>query len=55
MLTIDTHQHFWKYHPERHAWIDDTMNVIRQNFMPEELYPILQENNIDVCVSVQAD
>ncbi len=55
MLTIDAHQHFWKYHPDRHAWIDDAMKVIRQNFMPEELQPILQENNIDGCVSVQAD
>lgn len=54
MLTIDAHQHFWKYHPDLHAWIDDSMKVIRQDFMPGDLQPVLLENNINGCITVQA-
>ncbi len=54
-MTIDSHQHFWKYTKETHGWIDDEMAVIRHDFLPEDLRPILIENNIDACVAVQAD
>lgn len=54
-MTIDAHQHFWHYHPVQHEWIDDTMAVIRNNFLPADLRPVLQENNIDGCIAVQAD
>jgi L-fuconolactonase len=54
-MTIDAHQHFWHYDTARHAWIDDDMRSIRRDFMPQHLAPLLQQNNIDACVSVQAD
>ncbi|MCF8715607.1 amidohydrolase family protein [Joostella atrarenae] len=54
-MKIDSHQHFWKYNPVRDSWIDDTMKVIRKDFMPEDLLPVLKENKIDGCVAVQAD
>lgn len=54
-MTIDSHQHFWIYDAERDAWINDQMTRIRQNFLPEDLYPILQANGVDGCVAVQAD
>ncbi len=53
-MRIDSHQHFWKYHPEKDAWITGDMIVIQRDFMPEDLYPLLQQNNIDGCVAVQA-
>jgi L-fuconolactonase len=53
--TIDAHQHFWKYDPVIHDWITDDMSVIRKDFLPQDLEPILQQNNIDGCVAVQAD
>lgn len=55
MLTIDAHQHFWKYHVAKHDWIDDAMDVIRKDFLPAELEPVLLHNNIDGCIAVQAD
>ena len=55
MKKIDSHQHFWKYHPVKDAWISDEMNVIQRNFLPEDLKPLLQENGFDGCISVQAD
>ncbi len=53
--TIDTHQHFWHYHPVKHDWINDEMAVIRKDFLPADLVPVLKENNIAGCVTVQAD
>ncbi len=55
MKKIDSHQHFWKYHPVKDAWITDGMNVIQRDFLPADLLPLLQENEIDGCIAVQAD
>ncbi|MEO6313896.1 MAG: amidohydrolase family protein [Chitinophagaceae bacterium] len=52
---IDSHQHFWQYHPDRHSWISDEMAVIRKDFLPGDLLPVLERNNIAGCVAVQAD
>ena len=54
-MTIDSHQHFWKFDPIRDSWITDEMLVIQQDFMPQDLQPVLQANGIDACVAVQAD
>lgn len=54
-MRIDAHQHFWNYNPVQHEWIDDAMDVIRKNFLPEDLRPVLQENNVEGCIAVQAD
>lgn len=55
MLRIDAHQHFWKFNAERDSWITDDMSVIQRDFMPEDLYPLLQQHKIDGCVVVQSD
>lgn len=54
-MTIDSHQHFWKYEPSRHSWINNEMAFIRKDFLPAELQKVYAKNNIDGCVSVQAD
>ncbi|WP_297802513.1 amidohydrolase family protein [uncultured Polaribacter sp.] len=54
-MVIDSHQHFWKYEPVKHDWIDDDMSVIRRDFSPSDLAKVYQENSIDGCVAVQAD
>ena len=54
-MIIDSHQHFWNYNPERDTWIDESMQVLKKNFLPENLKPILIDNGIDGCISVQAD
>ncbi|MEZ0483442.1 amidohydrolase family protein [Fibrella aquatica] len=53
-MTIDAHQHFWLYNPERDSWITDDMATIRRDFLPADLEPVLQANGIDGCVAVQA-
>jgi L-fuconolactonase len=54
-MIIDSHQHFWKYDPIKHDWIDDSMLVIRKDFMPSDLKKVYQENDIEGCIAVQAD
>ncbi|MGW9685726.1 amidohydrolase family protein [Flagellimonas sp. 2504JD1-5] len=54
-MIIDSHQHFWKYDPIRDDWIDDSMAVIRRDFLPADLKPIFEANGVDGCVAVQAD
>lgn len=51
---IDSHQHFWKYDPPRYTWIDDSMQVLQQDYLPEDLAPVLKKNGFDACVAVQA-
>jgi L-fuconolactonase len=52
---IDSHQHFWKFDPVRDNWIDETMQKIKKDFLPQDLLPLLTENNFAGCVAVQAD
>lgn len=54
-MVIDSHQHFWKYEPVKHDWIDDDMSVIRRDFSPSDLSKVYKESSIDGCVAVQAD
>ncbi len=54
-MKIDAHQHFWKYHPVKDAWITDDMKSIQRDFMPEDLEPVLMQYEFDGCIAVQAD
>jgi L-fuconolactonase len=54
-MTVDSHQHFWNYDSLRHAWINEEMKIIRRDFSPDDLAPVLKSNKIEGCVAVQAD
>lgn len=54
-MTIDSHQHFWKYDAAREAWITDAMQILRRDFLPEQLAIELAANGIDASIAVQAD
>ncbi len=53
-MIIDSHHHFWKYDPIEYDWIDDSMKVIRKDFLPENLKTTIQETGVDGVISVQA-
>src|SRR6516164_1231173 len=53
-MRIDAHQHFWKYNPPEYAWIDGTMGVLKRDFLPHDLQPLLNANGFDGCIAVQA-
>ena len=54
-MNIDSHQHFWKYDRVRDAWITDAMQVLRRDFLPEQLALEFDANGIDASIAVQAD
>lgn len=53
MPRIDAHQHFWQFDPVRDSWITEDMSVIRHDFLPADLKPVLERNEIDGTVLVQ--
>lgn len=53
-MIVDAHHHFWRYDPVEYDWIDDSMHVIRRDFLPEELEAELTRSEVDGVVSVQA-
>ena len=53
-MKIDSHQHFWKYSVEEYDWIDDSMSVLREDFLPAQLEPLLRENGLEKSIAVQA-
>jgi len=55
MKRIDSHQHFWIYDKVKDTWITDDMVVIQRDFLPTDLAPILQANDVAGCIAVQAD
>lgn len=54
-MRIDAHQHFWVYDPVRDSWIDESMHILRRNFLPQDLSPLLNQNSINKTIAVQAD
>jgi L-fuconolactonase len=51
---IDAHQHFWRYESQAYPWMDDGMEVLRRDWMPRDLRPLLDDQSIDGCIAVQA-
>lgn len=51
-MNIDSHQHFWSYSKEEYDWIPE--DIIRKDFLPKDLKPILSDNDFDGCIAVQA-
>ncbi|NME71046.1 amidohydrolase family protein [Flammeovirga aprica] len=54
MRKIDAHHHLWKYSPVEHAWIDDSMSVLKQDFLPKDLWKEMEKAGYSGCVAVQA-
>ena len=54
MKRIDSHQHFWQYNPAEHVWMTDTMQVLKKDFLPTDLAPLLNQIGFDCCIAVQA-
>jgi len=51
---IDAHHHLWKYKPTEYGWMDDTMSVLKQDYLPADLELELQHTDITGTVVIQA-
>ncbi|HAI06817.1 L-fuconolactonase [Pantoea sp. AN62] len=54
MMRVDSHQHFWRYTAQDYRWINDDMGLLKQDFLPQTLRPILQRHDVQKTVLVQA-
>jgi L-fuconolactonase len=52
-MHLDSHQHFWTYNPTEFGWIDDSMAILRRDFLPEHLMPELKNTGVQGSVAVQ--
>src|SRR5208283_444203 len=48
------HHHFWRYDRAEYDWIDDTMAVLRRDFLAADLASALGAAGIEGAISVQA-
>lgn len=55
MKILDTHIHFWNYHPVKDAWITDDMKVIQRDFLGEDFKKNLTSEDEIFAIAVQAD
>ena len=53
-VKIDTHQHFWHYHPDEYGWMGPHMSQLKKDHLPADLLPLLQSSRIDGTIAVQA-
>lgn len=51
---IDAHHHLWRYSREDYEWIDDSMTMLRRDFLPEDLSAAMQSASVDGAIAVQA-
>jgi L-fuconolactonase len=51
---VDSHHHLWRYTPEEYGWIDDAMQVLRRDFLPEDLEREALAAGVMATVAVQA-
>jgi len=53
-MRLDAHQHFWRYSPTEHVWMTDDMAVLKTDYLPDDLRPLLDQIGFDGSIAVQA-
>lgn len=53
-MKIDSHQHFWAINDTDYVWMGDAHAVIKRDFLPADLAPLMAASCIEGCVAVQA-
>lgn len=53
-MLIDSHHHLWNYSAQEYGWIGDDMKVLKRDFKPGDLAPLLAKAGITGSVAVQA-
>jgi L-fuconolactonase len=53
-MTIDAHQHFWKYNDRDYVWMGAGMDRLRKDHLPKDLFPLINSAGVSATVAVQA-
>ena len=51
---IDAHHHLWRYSAEEYGWIDESMGLLRRDFLTKDLTAVMASADVDGSVVVQA-
>lgn len=49
-LRIDSHNHFWRYSASGYGWIDDSMDILKRDYLPTDL----EQEGVMGTIAVQA-
>ena len=53
-MIIDAHHHLWRYNPRDFGWMDETMAILRRDYLPTDLVPEMARASVSGTVVVQA-
>jgi L-fuconolactonase len=53
-MRIDSHVHFWRFIPEDYPWMNAEMDVLKCDRLPADARKLLDDNQVDACIAVQA-
>jgi predicted TIM-barrel fold metal-dependent hydrolase len=51
---IDAHHHLWTFSETEYGWIDESMEMLKRDFMPSDLIQTINSAGIAGTVAVQA-
>jgi len=54
MYRIDAHHHLWRYNSSEYDWLEGDFEMLRRDFVPENLTHATQEAGVSGTVAVQA-
>jgi len=52
---VDSHQHFWQLSCGDYSWLTPELEELYQDYLPEQLAPVLSQSNVDQTMLIQAD
>lgn len=53
-MFLDAHQHFWRFNQQAYPWIGAGMESLQKDFLPPDLWPLLQSAGFAGSIAVQA-
>jgi len=53
-MFVDAHHHLWQFDPVEYDWIDDSMQVLKKDFLVKDLQKTLYNNGFSSSIVVQA-
>ncbi|MCL6548891.1 MAG: amidohydrolase family protein [Alicyclobacillus sp.] len=53
-VRIDAHQHYWQVERGDYGWLTPDLGILYRDYLPQDLAPVLAENDIDRTIVVQA-
>ena len=54
-MRIDAHQHYWDVTRLEYPWMPPGDSILRRNYLPPDLAPVLERHGFDGTVLVQAN